>query len=74
MDLKYDPTIIGGKGRNSNFKSGYYQNIKNDNLQLEKTINMLSRQNVFDKGVFFYISDHSLKGKWSVRETGLKFL
>ena len=72
MDLKYDPTIKGGKGRNSNFKSGYYQNIKNNNLQLEKTINMLSRQNVFDKGVFFYMSDHSLKGKWSVRETGLK--
>jgi len=72
MDLKYDPTIKGAKGRNSNFKSGYYQNVKNDNLQLEKTINMLSGQNVFDEGVFFYISDHSLKGKWSVRETGLK--
>ncbi len=72
MDLKYDPTIKGGKGRNSNFKSGYYQNIKNNNLQLEKTIKILSRQNVLDEGVFFYMSDHSLKGKWSVRETGLK--
>ena len=72
MDLSHDPTTPRGKGQNSSFKAGYYQNIKDNNIQLEKTISMLSRLNVLDNGVFFYLSDHSLKGKWSVKETGLK--
>lgn len=72
MDLSHDPTTPGGKVQNSSFKAGYYQNIKDNNIQLEKTISMLSRLNVLDNGVFFYLSDHSLKGKWSVKETGLK--
>ena len=72
MNLSHDPTTALGKGQNSSFKAGYYQNIKENNIQLEKTISMLSRLNVLDNGVFFYLSDHSLKGKWSVKETGLK--
>jgi uncharacterized sulfatase len=72
MDLSYDPTTAEGKGQNSTFKAGYYQNIKDNNIQLEKTITMLSSLNVLDNGVFFYFSDHGLKGKWSVKETGLK--
>ena len=46
MDLSHDPTTPGGKGQNSSFKAGYYQNIKDNNIQLEKTISMLSRLNV----------------------------
>ena len=33
---------------------------------------MLRTVTDFDESVFIYISDHGLKGKWSVRETGLK--
>jgi uncharacterized sulfatase len=33
---------------------------------------MLESVSDFDDSIFIYISDHGLKGKWSVRETGLK--
>ena len=72
MDLSHDPTTAVGKGQNSSFKAGYYQNIKENNIQLEKTISMLSRLNVLDNGVFFYLSDHSLKGKMERKRDWLK--
>ena len=33
---------------------------------------MLETVSNLDESIFIYISDHGLKGKWSVRETGLK--
>lgn len=72
MAISHDPTVLDKEVINHSFKAGYYQNIKNNNDQLEKTVEMLKRLDVFDKSVFFYLSDHSLKGKWSVKETGLR--
>ena len=72
MPLSHDPTVLGEKEINRSFKAGYYQNIKDNNEQLEKTLAMLNQLDVLDESVFFYLSDHSLKGKWSVKETGLK--
>ena len=35
-------------------------------------LSMLETVSNLDESIFIYISDHGLKGKWSVRETGLK--
>jgi len=70
--LDYDPTTMNVSSKIGDFKAGYYQNIEDDNAQLGKVLNMLESVSDFDDSIFIYISDHGLKGKWSVRETGLK--
>jgi uncharacterized sulfatase len=70
--LDYDPTSMNLSSRVGDFKAGYYQNIEDDNTQLGKVLKMLETVSNLDESVFIYISDHGLKGKWSVRETGLK--
>ena len=70
--LDYDPTSKNLSSRAGDFKAGYYQNIEDDNTQLGKVLKMLETVSNLDESVFIYISDHGLKGKWSVRETGLK--
>ena len=70
--LDYDPTTMNISSKIGDFKAGYYQNIEDDNAQLGRVLNMLETVSDFDDSIFIYISDHGLKGKWSVRETGLK--
>ena len=70
--LDYDPTSKNISSKVGDFKAGYYQNIEDDNTQLGKVLKMLETISNLDESVFIYISDHGLKGKWSVRETGLK--
>ena len=70
--LDYDPSSKTISTKIGNHKAGYYQNIEEDNVQLGIVLNMLETVTDFDESVFIYISDHGLKGKWSVRETGLK--
>lgn len=70
--LDYDPTTMNVSSKIGDFKAGYYQNIEDDNAQLGRVLNMLETVSDFDDSIFIYISDHGLKGKWSVRETGLK--
>ena len=70
--LDYDPSSKNTSSNIGYYKSGYYQNIEDDNDQLGKVLNMLGTVSNLDESVFIYISDHGLKGKWSVRETGLK--
>ena len=60
------------KGNFKNFKKGYYQNIYNDNLQLEKVLQMIKNKGLKDNSVFIYASDHGISGKWGVSEQGLK--
>jgi uncharacterized sulfatase len=72
MPLDYDPTTMNVSSKIGDFKAGYYQNIEDDNTQLGRVLNMLEAVSDFDDSIFIYISDHGLKGKWSVRETGLK--
>ena len=60
------------KGNFKNFKKGYYQNIYNDNLQLEKVLQMIKSKGLKDNSVFIYASDHGISGKWGVSEQGLK--
>lgn len=70
--LDYDPTQLNKISRVDQYKSGYYQNIEDDNAQLGKVLKMLEGLSILDTSLFMYLSDHGLKGKWSVRETGLK--
>jgi uncharacterized sulfatase len=70
--LDYDPSSKNISPKIGNHKAGYYQNIEDDNNQLGSVLKMLETDSNLDESVFIYISDHGLKGKWSVRETGLK--
>ena len=70
--LDYDPSSKTISAKIGNHKAGYYHNIEEDNNQLGRVLNMLETISDMDESVFIYISDHGLKGKWSVRETGLK--
>ena len=70
--LNFDPSSNNNVSKIGKFKSGYYQNIKQDNDQLGRVFSMLKELSIFNDIVFMYMSDHGLKGKWSVRETGLK--
>ena len=64
--LPYDKNYI------PNFKPGYYQNIKDDNAQLESVLKIVKTNNLVDNSVFIYASDHGISGKWGVAEQGLK--
>lgn len=70
--LHFDPSSKNNTSRIGTYKSGYYQNIKQDNEQLGQVFSMLKELSIFNDVVFLYMSDHGLKGKWSVRESGLK--
>ena len=70
--LDYDPSLKNISSNIGNYKSGYYKNIEDDNDQLGLVLSMLETVSNLDESIFIYISDHGLKGKWSVRETGLK--
>jgi uncharacterized sulfatase len=65
-DLPYD------KGNFRKFKTGYYQNIFDDNMQLERVLKMVDSYNFVENSIFIYASDHGISGKWSVDEQGLK--
>ena len=70
--LDYDPSVKNSARKIARSKSGYYQNIADDNAQLGQVLSMLEALSVLNNSFFMYLSDHGLKGKWSVRETGLK--
>ena len=70
--LDYDPSLKNISSNIGNYKAGYYKNIEDDNDQLGIVLSMLETVSNLDESIFIYISDHGLKGKWSVRETGLK--
>ena len=70
--LDYDPSLKNISSNIGNYKAGYYKNIEDDNDQLGLVLSMLESVSNLDESIFIYISDHGLKGKWSVRETGLK--
>ena len=54
------------------FKTGYYQNIENDNEQLGQILKMVDDYNLRNNSIFIYASDHGISGKWSLREEGIK--
>ena len=64
--LPYDPNYVG------NHKPGYYQNIKDDNDQLGKVLEMVEKYGHEESSMFIYASDHGLSGKWSLQEQGLR--
>lgn len=51
---------------------GYYQNIENDNAQLERILEMVDRHGLKDSTLFMYASDHGIRGKYTVTESGLR--
>ncbi|MDB4752531.1 sulfatase-like hydrolase/transferase, partial [Winogradskyella sp.] len=60
------------KGDFKNFKIGYYQNIKDDNSQLEHVLKIIETNHLVGNSIFIYASDHGISGKWTVAEQGLK--
>ena len=64
--LPYDPNYVG------NHKPGYYQNIKDDNDQLGKVLEMVEKYGHEESSMFIYASDHGLSGKWSLQEQGIR--
>ena len=60
------------KGNFRKFKTGYYQNIRDDNAQLERVLEIVETNGLVDNSIFIYASDHGISGKWGVAEQGLK--
>ena len=56
----------------ANFKPGYYQNIKDDNAQLEQVLEMVDNHGLKNNTLFAYAADHGITGKYSVSEPGLR--
>tara|TARA_B110000459_G_C16570873_1_gene476354 strand:- start:105 stop:1544 length:1440 start_codon:yes stop_codon:yes gene_type:complete len=55
-----------------NYKTGYYQNIKEDNSQINDVLNIVEKYNFKDNSIFIYAADHGISGKWGLSEEGLK--
>ena len=55
-----------------NFKAGYYQNIKSDNSQLGKILELSDQLNFTENSIFIYASDHGITGKYGLYQKGLK--
>ena len=60
------------RGNFRKLKTGYYQNIRDDNAQLERVLEMVITNGLVDNSIFIYTSDHGISGKWGVSEQGLK--
>ena len=55
-----------------NYKPGYYQNIKTDNSQLGKILELSDKLKLTDNSIFIYASDHGISGKYGLYQKGLK--
>ncbi|AWX43675.1 Steryl-sulfatase [Flagellimonas maritima] len=60
------------KGETKNRRTGYYQNILDDNIQLGKILNMVDTYGLRDNSIFIYAADHGISGKYGLNEEGLK--
>ena len=60
------------RGNFRKLKTGYYQNIRDDNAQLERVLEIVETNDLVDNSIFIYASDHGISGKWGVSEQGLK--
>ena len=60
------------RGNFRKFKTGYYQNIRDDNAQLEQVLEIVKANGFVNNSIFIYASDHGISGKWGVAEQGLK--
>ena len=54
------------------YKTGYYQNIKEDNYQINDILNIVDKHNLKNNSLFVYAADHGISGKWGLSEQGLK--
>ena len=54
------------------YKTGYYQNIKEDNYQINDILNIVDKHNLKNNSLFVYAADHGISGKWGLSEHGLK--
>ena len=54
------------------YKTGYYQNIKEDNTQINDILNIVDKYNLKNNSLFVYAADHGISGKWGLSEQGLK--
>ena len=53
-------------------KPGYYQNIKYDDIQLGKILNIVDGNDLKNNTMFIYASDHGISGKFTLYQKGLK--
>ncbi|MDB9712813.1 sulfatase-like hydrolase/transferase [Flavobacteriaceae bacterium] len=54
-----------------NYKTGYYQNIKKDNSQINDILNIVDKYNFKNNSLFIYAADHGISGKWGLSEQGM---
>ena len=54
------------------YKTGYYQNIREDNSQIDDILNIVDKHNLKNNSLFVYAADHGISGKWGLSEQGLK--
>ena len=52
-------------------KAGYYRSIEEDNIQLDKVLNLVDEY-LGENTVFMYSADHGVSGKFSVKDVGLR--
>lgn len=52
--------------------AGYYENIRKDDLQLGRVIDILKQTGNWETALFFYASDHGIDGKFSTYDRGLR--
>ena len=55
------------RGNFRKLKTGYYQNIRDDNAQLERVLEIVETNGLVDNSIFIYASDHGISGKWGFR-------
>ena len=53
-------------------KPGYYQNIKYDDIQLGRILNIVDGNDLKNNTMFIYASDHGISGKFTLYQKGLK--
>jgi arylsulfatase A-like enzyme len=71
-DFKFHPYINRDKSDSLLIKqfSGYYRNIEEDNMQLEKVLDLVDKY-LNKNTIFIYSADHGTSGKWSLYDRGL---
>ena len=53
-------------------KTGYYEFIKNDDIQLTSILKIIDDRKLAENSVFIYMADHGYSGKFTLYQKGIK--
>ena len=54
-------------------KTGYYEFIKNDDIQLTSILKIIDDSKLAENSVFIYMADHGYSGKFTLYQKGIKW-